>query len=242
MPLRNLTCNDRLNCYDESLHFPMNILLDARDLIELAERARPATVAEVGAFLETHGYEFVFSFTNIRELASTLAVNHDFLRVRPWLQALEKVPHRYIREAVGPYEEIQGAVNEFNGGARCQPALFVRRWDGTLVPLPGEGISELERLVNVRLDDIVYWLYIARPAVFAPPAQYLRPLQIHFDEDRRALRAKEAPAEEHSLRVVKKHSVSFGIQLPTGREDDFARWLYESPDRCPGLRFGHEVY
>jgi hypothetical protein len=219
----------------------MNLLADARDLIELVERACPATVAEMGNFLREHNHEFVFSFTNIRELVSTLAINGDFLRVRPWLQSLENVPHLYIQEALIPKLELDAALDFFNGGVLRAPEVFVRRWDGTLVPPPEGRGAEVEQLVNVRLDDLIYWIYRARPMVFAPSERHLQTLRRQFEEDRRALRAGEAPSREHFRRSIRKHSAG-RLRLPEGREDEFADWIHEDPGRCPGLQFGHEVY
>jgi hypothetical protein len=221
----------------------MNLLPDSRDLIELLERSRPVTVEQVETLLRAHSHEFVLSFTNVRELVGTLAVNSDFLRVRPWLQSLEKMPHLYIREALIPRDEIQSAVDAFNGGAAYRnPNVFVRRWDETLIPLPGGQTSLIEEVVNVRLDDIVYWIYRAQPAVFATFESLLGTLQRQFEEDRRALQSGEAPSEEHFVRAVRKHSATHRIELPAGHEDEFAEWIYDCPGRCPGLQLGHEVY
>jgi hypothetical protein len=221
----------------------MNLLPDSRDLIELVERSQPATVEQVGVFLRAHNHEIVLSFTNVRELVGTLAINGDFLRVRPWLQSLEQMPHLYIQETLIPCHEIQSAVDAFNGGTTYHnPSTFVRRWDETLIPLPRQQVSAIEQLVNVRLDDIVYWMYRARPAIFAPPARFLGTLRRQFEDDRQALQSGEARPEEHFIRGVKKHSASHRIQLPAAHEDEFAEWIYESPDRCPGLQLGHEVY
>jgi hypothetical protein len=30
--------------------------------------------------------------------------------------------------------------------------------------------------------------------------------------------------------------------LPTGRDDEFALWIYRDPNRCPGLRLNHEIF
>jgi hypothetical protein len=92
----------------------MNLLLDVRDLIELVERALPVTTERMDAFLRDHDHEFVLSFTNVRELVGTLAVNDDFLRVRPWLQSLERMPHLYIQETLIPRRELESAVDAFN--------------------------------------------------------------------------------------------------------------------------------
>jgi hypothetical protein len=221
----------------------MNVLVDARDLIELVERAQPVTTERMDAFLQAHNHEFVLSFTNVRELVSTLAVNDDFLRVRPWLQSLERMPHLYIQETSIPLRELESAVDAFNGRTVYRdPNVFVRRWDETLIPLPGGRVSEVEQLVNVRLDDIIYWIYRTRPAIFAPLERFLQTLQRQFDEDRRAFQAGQAPAEEHFARVVRNHSATHRIQLPAGHEDEFAEWIYVSPSRCPGLQLNHGVY
>ena len=221
----------------------MNVLLDARDLIGLVERAQPVTAGEMDEFLRGHNHEFVLSFTNVRELVGTLAINGDFLRVRQWLQSLESMPHLYIQETLIPRNEIASAVEAFNSGTPYHaPDVFVRRWDYTLIPLPGGQRSEIEQLVNIRLDDIVYWIYLARPATFAPPERFLQVLQRQFEEDRRAWQAGQAPARQHFIRVVKKHSATHGIRLPAGREDELAEWIYESPDICPGLHLGYGVY
>ena len=106
------------------------------------------------------------SFTNVRELVGTLAINGDFLRVRPWLQSLEQVPHLYLRETLIVRDEIRSAVDAFNGAtAYRNPIVYVKRWDETMVPSPEERNSPIEELVNVRLDDIIYWIYARRPEV-----------------------------------------------------------------------------
>jgi hypothetical protein len=221
----------------------MNVLPDSRDLIDLLERNRPVTIGQLATFLRDHHHEFVLSFTNVRELVGTLAVNGDFMRVRPWLQSVEQVPLVYIREALIPRDEIRSAVVAFNNRTVYgNPEVFVRRWDEALVPLPGQESSVINELVNVRLDDIVYWIYQARPNIFATFERHLGTLQRQLDEDRRALQARRAPAEEHFIRTVRNHSATNHIELPAGREDEFARWIYSNPGRCPGIQLLHEVY
>lgn len=221
----------------------MNVLVDARDLIDLVERGCPVSTDRMEAFLRDHNHEFVLSFTNVRELVSTLAINGDFLRVRPWLQYLERIPHLYVRETSIPSRELELAVDAFNGSSAYRDHnVFVRRWDETLMPLPGGRDSEIDQLVNIRLDDIVYWIYRTQPAVFAPLDRYLRALQMQFEADRRALQVGQAEAEEHFARVVRRHSATHRIELPAGREHEFAEWIYESPTRCPGLQLNHGIY
>jgi hypothetical protein len=218
-------------------------LADSRDLIELVERNQPVTHAELNRFFRGHEHELALSFTNVRELASRLAVQADFLRVRPWLQSLEQMPVVYIQEILIPRHEIENALDAFNSGnAYANPNPFVRRWDETLVPLPDGQRSEMERLVNVRLDDIVYWIFQSQPAIFGPPERFLGILRRQFEEDRRALQAGQAQVEEHFYRAILKHATTHNLQLPAARERQFAEWIYHSPERCAGLQFGHEVY
>jgi hypothetical protein len=128
------------------------------------------------------------------------------------------------------YSQQSSAFNE--GTEYRKPNLFVRRWDETLMPLPDGQSSGIEDLVNIRLDDIVYLMYRAGPATFAPPHRFLLALQKQFEEDRRALQAGRAPAKEHFNRVLKKQCAVHRIQLP-GREEEFTDWIYDKPDWCP---------
>ncbi|MGA3326778.1 MAG: hypothetical protein ABSF45_20120 [Terriglobia bacterium] len=221
----------------------MRILLDSRDLINLAEHDRPITTQQFDAYLRARDYETVLSFTNVRELASPLASGVEFMEVRPHLLSLERLPNTYLKETTIVAIEIQAAVEAFNSGTEyrgCSP--YVTRWDRTLVMLPGQERSATDNWVNLRLDEIVFYINHASPHVFAPPAQHLATLQAVFQNDRAALRAGRAPARQHFVSSVRKHAASFGVPLPRGREDEFAEWVYTNPDRCPGLRLNHETY
>lgn len=220
----------------------MRILLDSRDLINLVEHGRPTTAHDFDVYLRARNHQIVLSFTNVRELAGPLAAGADFLRVRPLLQSLEQMPHTYLREVTIMAAEIQSAIHAFDAGTEyqdCSP--FVTRWDHTLVT-PGQRASAAENWVNLRLDDIVFLINRVRPDVFAPPDQHLGRLQAQFENDRVALRAGQAPSQQHFINSVKMHAATSGICLPNEREDQFVEWVYANPNRCPGLRLNHETY
>jgi len=61
-------------------------------------------------------------------------------------------------------------------------------------------------------------------------------------QDRELLRSGKVPAREHFMRSIKKHAEYHKVPLPAGKEEEFARWVYRDPRRCPGLRLNHEVY
>lgn len=220
----------------------MRILLDSRDLINLAEHGRPTTTRDFDSYLRARNHEIVLTFTNVRELASPLAAGAEFLRVRSLLQALEQLPHAYLKEVTIVGIEIQSALDAFNSGTEyrnCSP--YVTRWDHTLMMAPGQRPGT-ENWVNLRLDEIIYYINLVRPDVFAPPEHHLGTLQALLQTDRTTLRAGQAPARQHFINSIKRHAATHGVRLPIGGEDEFGEWVYASPNRCPGLRLHHETY
>src|SRR5258707_12314019 len=215
----------------------MRILPDARDLIDLTEHNVPLTANAFGEYLRSHAHQIVLSFTNVRELAGPLANQGDFLRIRVLLQALEALPHEYIEENPIVGLEIQSAVQAFSDGTEYQPVSpFVTRWDRTIMLLPGQRRAEYDMLVGLRLDEIVYDIFQYQPQVFAPPFERVPQLMKLFEQDRALLRAGKAPTRDHFIIAVKKHAEYHRVNLPPGREDELARWIYANPARCPGLR------
>lgn len=221
----------------------MRILLDSRDLINVVEHGQPIAAQDFDAYLRRGNHQNVLTFTNVRELSSPLAAGVGFLQIRSLLQALEQMPHACLKEVTIVAIEIQSAADAFNSGteyAGCSP--YVTRWDHTLVARPGQLEPAAEDWVNFRLDQIVYLICLTRPDVFAPPEHHLGRLQALLENDRSQPRAGQAPARDHFIRSIKNHAATHGIRLPDGRENQFARWVYANPDRCPGLRINHETY
>lgn len=218
----------------------MRILLDAHDLIDLAERNRPFCLADFDQFLRRHGHQNVLSFTNVRELAGPLARGGNLQQLRPTLQALEALPHVCIQEASIPRTELLEAVNAFNAGREYQPCdITVNRWDETMLMPPNQPP---QAALNLALDQIIWHINQGRPDVFAPPEHHLPAFRTILQEDRDRLRNGEAPAREHFISSTQRHANSHRVQLPNGREREFAEWVYRNPDRCPGLRMNHETY
>jgi hypothetical protein len=221
----------------------MRILLDTRDLINVVDRNAPISLADFEAYLQAGNHQLVLSNTSVREFAGPLARGGEFLRLRPLLQSLERLPHTYIKEITVVAEELGTAVTSFIAGV--EPAVlspYTDRWDRTMVPLPDGRRGTAEMLVGFRLDEIVHAIYRINPQLFAPPEHYLAALRALLEADRDLLRKGQAPAREHFVRSIKKHAQSHRVLLPAGREDEFAEWLYKNPNRCPGLRLSHEMF
>jgi hypothetical protein len=221
----------------------MRIFLDTRDLINVVDRGAPIALADFEAYLRAGHHQLVLSNTSVREFAGPLARGGDFLRLRPLLQSLERLPLTYVREITIVGEELRAAVASFIAG--IEPAAlspFTDRWDRTMVPLPDGRRGIADMLVGFRLDEIVHATYRVNPQLFAPPEQYLPALRGLLAADRDLLRNGQAPAREHFVRSVKKHAERHRVSLPEGREDEFAEWIYKNPNRCPGLRLSHEMF
>ena len=149
---------------------PMRILLDSRDLIDVVEHGRPVTPENFEAYVRDRNHQVVLSFTNIRELSSPLAEGAEFMRVRPLLQALERMQHLCLKETTIIPSEIRAAVTAFLEGAEYQsPSPYVPRWEHVLVVDPLRHRLPTEDWIDFRLDEIIYYINRARPDVFAPP-------------------------------------------------------------------------
>jgi hypothetical protein len=221
----------------------MLILPDTRDLINLTERDRPVTANTFAEYLRTHNHRIALTFTNIRELAGPIARGGDFLQIRRLLQILEAMPHTYLREAPIVGLEIRSAVEAFDTGTEYQAIpVYVTRWDRTLMMPRGQEQAAYDRIVGLRLDEIVYDIYRTRPQIFARPEHHVPALIRQFEEDRQRLRAGQALARTHFVNAFRRHSATHGVPLPVGREEAVAEWVYENPNRCPGQRLHHETY
>jgi hypothetical protein len=221
----------------------MRLLLDSRDLINVLERRSPISLNDLDSYLLAGGHELILCFSNIRELASPLASGRSYLEIRPHLQALEQLPHTYMKEVGIVGIELQAAADAFNAGIEfVNPSPYVDRWDRTLSPLPGNRRPIHDYLVGISLDNLVFAIFSTNRSIFEPLREKLAQFQRIIEADRALLRAGRLPAKQHFIDSVKKHAATHRVTLPKEREDEFATWIYQSPDRCPGLRLNHEIY
>lgn len=210
----------------------MRLLLDSRDLIDIVEHGRPVTATVFDAYLRANNHQLVFSFTNVREFSGPLAAGVGFLRLWPFLQALESMPHLYLKEATIIPAEIEAAAGAFNAGTVFQsPSPYVPRWDHVLVVDPRRHTLATANWVNFRLDEIIYYLSRASRQVFAPPSHHIAQLRTQLENDRTQLRLGKAPSRLHLSRSIAKHAATHRIALPSGRENEFGDWVYQDPHR-----------
>jgi hypothetical protein len=157
-------------------------------------------------------------------------------------QSLEQMPHTYLMEVPIIGLEICCAVRAFEEETDYQsPSVFTTRWDHVLLLAPGQRRSVTDNWINFRLDEIVHLIHRDNPEMFAPPEHHLPQLQQQLARDRASLRTAQAQARPHFVRNVRQRATMRKIHLPHGRQEEFAEWVYQNPNCCPGLRLYQET-
>jgi hypothetical protein len=138
----------------------MTILLEGKDLIDLAEHSIPLSLAEFRDIIESRGHQIVLSYTNVRELAAPMVTTGDILKIHRLLHAIETLPVRYIREGFISDNEMREAAGAFEAGKEYPPIdPFVRRWDYTF----HEGESPAYQYIGYSIFEIIYSIYRKQP-------------------------------------------------------------------------------
>jgi hypothetical protein len=218
----------------------MRILLDAKDVINLVEHSDPISLSEFDAYLRRHYAELALTFTVVREFVGPLAFKGNFLDLRPSLQAIERLPLAYLREAPIFAEEIKAALHAFGTGAdpaRIDP--YVRRWDYTFA-WPGPPAAEI--FVDFRLDEIVYGVYRKSPHVFKPYAEAGRKLREQFAAERQLPGTVRKSLRDNFADSVRRHAIQWRIDWGSTDIEALGHCIYDDPSRCPGLRLSYDAY
>jgi len=79
------------------------------------------SLAVLEGYLTGGNHQIVLTFTNVREFAGPIGAGVIFLTVRPFLQALERMPHTCLKEVTIVAEEIQAAVDAFKPSRELSP-------------------------------------------------------------------------------------------------------------------------
>jgi hypothetical protein len=214
----------------------MRILLDAKDLINIAEKSRPINPEEFGQWLRERNSTAILSFTNVSDFVGPAFANNSFLEKRVLLQRLETLPLVYIREGTIKRDEFAAAVLAFTEGR--EPAAidpYVSRWDETAF-WQREVATKI--LVGQRLDDFVF---MARHVIQAYKSQNagIR----GYIEDERAIPKEERWTSKHIFsrrmpdRFAAYHINSYGCDLV-----QFGEWLWDNPVRSLGARLFFEAH
>ena len=215
----------------------MRILLDAKDLINLVEHRSPLPLTEFTLWLKERGAQLVLTAMNVSELVAPLKSGGDFLQIRVLLQALERAPVCYLREAYIFLQELQAAIQAFPGGEFRTPDPYVARWDEA-IQAPGKSAARM--LVNWRLDEMIHMLWKRHHLFdFRRDTQRLNAL---FQSDRSLTEENRLSLAANFAETVKRHLLQHKIPFPAPGAEQLGAWIYSDPRRCPGLRLYYEAF
>jgi hypothetical protein len=231
----------------------MLVYPDSSDLIDLCRRTAGINISHLAETLSAQSHKVVFSFDTLIEVAAPLRDGHS-LEVRRDLNQLEELPHVFvnegrirdmeIREALSAFEQQReydfAAVTPF--ASRLDSAIDVHGTPQYVVERMGaRPISvRTEMIVNFRIWEIIRYVWTCDPDAFNVQRR-LEPDWISLLESDRMM-ARPPTLPDHFVTVMRRDLETHGIRPPAAGAEPFARWVYESPVRCPGVRLAYETY
>lgn len=213
----------------------MKLYLDARDLINILQKATPCTVDHLEESLRRGGHKLTVSFHTVSEMSVPIVRATSKTNVMALLNRLERIPITFIRSDIDGLE-LKEALDAYSSKREYRGIhAFVDRFDQTvdLHARPPTGI-----FINYSLAETVWDLY--SHGALEGLESYANQMRQIVAADRRlnkppTLKANFAKMIERNLRLYKL-SWSGVVLL------DFANWIYENPNRCPAIRLGYEVW
>lgn len=227
----------------------MLIYPDSYDLINLSRGTACIDIADLGQFLVANSHRIVFSLETLIELAAPLR-DGKILEVRRDLNRLEELPHAFVNEGRIYDLELREAISAFEqareyDGSQVTP--FAPRLDEALDPhgqpqniIEGGVLVPTKMIVNLRVSEVILYLWKHDPQIFDVQRRR-EPEWIRLMESDRALTSSPA-LRDHFVTAMARNLATHRIPLPAGADaEEFARWVYDSASRCPGIRLTYET-
>lgn len=204
----------------------MRVLLDAKDLINVVEHAKPVSLADLEAWLKAKSASLVFSLENIRALAGPLGSDPASLpRIVRHLHDLEALPHCFISCHIDLLE-MRSALKGYDNGLIYKAIdPFVPRFDFTFDRMAQPSLP------TYTMAETVVDLYRSSPRIFAPRPN-LRRIHAHaLNEDRMRRGVNrlrfELPKEPFVETLVTM------LEVPDGKAQKIADWIAGDSEHCP---------
>ncbi|HEV3112968.1 MAG TPA: hypothetical protein VGY99_20975 [Candidatus Binataceae bacterium] len=231
----------------------MLIYPDSSDLIDLCRGGAGVKISGLAQKLFAKSHRIALSFDTLIEVAAPLRDGRA-LEVRRDLNQLEELPHVFVNEGRILDTEIREALSAFEQQREYNVAAvapFASRLD-TAIDLHGapqyvvEHMGsrpirvQTEMIVNFRIWEIIQYVWNRDPEAFNVQRRR-EPEWISLLESDRAM-ARPPTLRDHFVTVMSQNLKRHGIRPPAAGAEPFARWVYESPLRCPGVRLVYETY
>jgi len=189
--------------------------------------------------LAAEGHKVVVSFETILEIAAPMILPSSRTNVMTLCRRLETLPLAYLDEPRISVLELKEAMaafqeqREFNLEGidpfveQFEDCVLTKRRRYTIIPRHGIG-------------EILFHLWTDDPGIFEGYRKRGKSLESLIQADR-ALPIKPK-LEDGFVVTVQKDLALYGLAEPSCGVEQFARWIYRSPSRCPGIRLKYEVY
>jgi hypothetical protein len=216
----------------------MRIYLDSRDHIVLTERFSVEKTNAFEAAIRGGSHELVFSMHNIMECCAPLNQSTNQNSVMKILNRLESMPHVYIAETKIPALELmEGTRAFFEGREYGVINPFVARFDEVVSPFSRPATHDY---IKYGLAHTIFELWQEDPRLFQPYTAESRQLETIRNHDRS--RSDYRHHDRNFSNTVARDLKLYNIAFPQEAVNDLAAWIWESPNRCPSLRLGYEVF
>ncbi len=213
----------------------MKILLDAKDLINVVEHAKPLSITELSNWLSKKNAVLVYSFENIRALAGPLAVDPSQApKIVGYLKKLESLPHCYISTNLDLLEQ-EAAVRAFEEKREYQSIdPYVPRFDNVFPQL-----AQPDRL-SYPLSEVVLDIFWKCPQIFARrlKLEEIYAFALKEDRDRQNLKA---PIDVDLSYTPFVELLEMKSSRSREQAEEIASWVAADPLRCPALRLVRAV-
>ncbi|MFC1523824.1 hypothetical protein ACFL6N_03440 [Thermodesulfobacteriota bacterium] len=216
----------------------MNIYFDTKDLISLFEILPLEEIDQFEEMLNRGNHNLVLSSINIIEISAPLLDKNAPTNVMRLLNRIEKMPCRFIAEAMITKLELIEAGKAFVTTREYeQISPFVNRFDETLSI---DGPPPTSDYMSFGLAETVFTLWTEDPTLFENYPQHHEPLKEVFKKDR--LISKKPKLRDHFTTTIER---LITISELTPKFEDiaaFAKWIYSKHTRCPSIRLGYETH
>jgi len=211
----------------------MKYYLDSKDLIDILQGKASCSAHDFSQYLLAGNHELVVSSYTIVEISAPLVQPETKSNVMSLLNQLETMPIVYMH-ADSRGLELKEALSAFAEKREYVPVVpFVKRFDTSLVL---NAMPPTSSFLNYSLAETVWDLY--RLGELKGMEEFSKTMRVLIARDRNT--TKPPSAKSHFAIVLAKQLRSDGLSC--GEMESFANWIYENPNRCPGIRLSFEVW
>jgi len=216
----------------------VRIFLDARDLISLVDDNGPCSLDQVRERLSTGGHAVAITPTVVFEVAAPLVQASTSTVVMRRLNALESLPLDYLADSQIDRRELNSALDCFASGKEYVPIdPYVERFDAAI---PESGPTPTAIYLHHSLAETVFTIWQESPELLRWPTTWVDQLQAVMAANRSL--SSTPTLASHFREKVRRDLQLYKIVEPPPTIAALADWIYGSPDRCPGVRLGYEVF